>query len=81
MAWSEKIKGKKRDAVVQYILNQLEKYTKSWPLLKLATGEGFEKEHWKSLFFFLKLPKEVTIESLKFEHFLNHLDELLTQGE
>jgi hypothetical protein len=37
-------------------------------LLKLCTGESFEKEHWKKLFSILKLNKDLTLEKLIFKN-------------
>ena len=34
-------------------------------------GEAFEKEHWRTLFSILKLPREVTLENMKFAHLLD----------
>jgi len=41
-----------------------------WPVLKLIQGEAFEKEHWRTLFTMLKLPKDVTIENLSLGNLL-----------
>jgi len=38
----------------------------AWPLLKLCTGEAFEKEHWRRLITMLEMPKEVTFDNMKF---------------
>ena len=81
LAWGEKVKGRTREAVGRFIYEQIEVFKRAWPLLKLSTGEGFEKEHWKTLFYYLKLPKEVTIESLKFAHFLDNLQNLIGVAE
>ena len=55
-----------------YLTRQVENYKQLWPVLKLLVGEAFEKEHWRSLFTTLKLPKEITIENVKFSHFLQN---------
>jgi dynein heavy chain 2 len=44
--------------------------------LKLCIGEAFEKEHWRSLFGFLKL-KDVTVETLTFGHFIDSIPDML----
>lgn len=56
-------------------------YKRVWPLLKLATGEGFEKEHWKTLFYYLKLPKEVSMENLKFKHYLESVAYMIASAD
>jgi len=81
MLWSEKIKGRNKDVVAKFIGTQLELFKQAWPILKLSTGEGFEKEHWKSLFHYLKLPKEVTMENLQFSHFLDNISGLVKAGD
>lgn len=81
LAWGEKVKGRTRESVGRFINDQIEMFKRAWPLLKLSTGEGFEKEHWKNLFYYLKLSKEVTVESLKFAHFLGNLNHLVAAGE
>jgi hypothetical protein len=30
----------------------------------MVTGEGFEKEHWMTLFHHLKFPKDTTVDKL-----------------
>jgi len=42
-----------------------------FPILKVLTGETFEKDHWRELFLMIKLPKEVKLETLKFGHLLD----------
>ena len=73
LAWSEKLKSRTKEAVSRFLTSQIELYKRAWPLLKLSTGEGFEKEHWKSLFHYMKLGKEVTMENLKFNHFIESI--------
>jgi dynein heavy chain 2 len=64
--YQEALKQKEKNVVVRFLLNQIEQYKLSWPLLKLCTGESFEKEHWKRLFTILKLSKDTTLDNLKF---------------
>ena len=79
--WSEKLKARSKDPVSRFMSSQIESYKRAWPLLKLITGEGFEKEHWKTLFHYLKLPKEVTVENLKFKHFLDSVHYLIASAD
>jgi dynein heavy chain 2 len=46
----------------------------------MIVGEAFEKEHWKTLFNIINLPRDVTIEKLNFGHILG-ADKLLLQKE
>ena len=46
----------------------------------MIIGEAFEREHWKTLFNLIKIPKDVTIDNLKFGHILNS-DRLLLEKE
>ena len=54
--------------MVKFLLNEIESYSKSWPLIKLCVGESFEREHWKKLITLLDMPKEVTLDNMKFKH-------------
>ena len=70
-AWGDKIKSKERNVVSNYLRSEVELNRQSWPILKSIVGEGFEKEHWKTLFVFLKLDKSITIENITFSNFLS----------
>ena len=81
LAWSEKLKSRTKEAVSRFLTSQIELYKRAWPLLKLSTGEGFEKEHWKSLFHYMKLGKEVTMENLKFNHFIESIAYVIASAD
>ena len=49
-------------------MQTIDNYKQAWPLIKMCTGESFEKEHWRRLFTILNLPKDVTTDNLKFGH-------------
>ena len=78
--WADKLKTLNKDACCLYLMSQVELYKSIWPVLKLVIGEAFEKEHWKTLFSMLKIPKEVSIENLTFGHLLG-ADRLLFEKE
>ena len=42
-------------------------------------GEAFEKEHWRALFYIIDLSKSVTVENLKFIHFLDVIENMVAQ--
>jgi dynein heavy chain 2 len=46
-------------------------------LIKLCTGESFEKEHWRKLITILKMPKEVAFDNLTFGNLLDSVPEML----
>lgn len=71
LSWQEKVEKKARDVVVRFLLNEIESYSKAWPLIKLCVGESFEREHWKKLFTLLDMPKEVTLDNMKFKHIID----------
>lgn len=71
--WSDKLKNRSKEAVTRFIHSQVEMYKRAWPLLKLWTEEGFEKEHWKTLFHYMKLGKEVTMENLILNNFIENI--------
>jgi dynein heavy chain 2, cytosolic len=81
VAWSEKLKNRNKEVVSRFITSQIELYKRAWPLLKLSTGEGFEKEHWKSLFHYMKLGKEVTMENLKLSHFIDSIAYVIASAD
>lgn len=81
IGWSEKLKGRNKEVVSRFIVSQLELYKRAWPLLKLSSGEGFEKEHWKSLFHYMKLGKEVTMENLKLGHFIENIAYVIASAD
>ena len=76
--WGEKIKSRSavgvRDMVDERISERLDKLKRSLPALKYCRGEPFKDEHWSQLFFKLKMPKGLSLASLRFEHFLGSLD-------
>ena len=51
---------------MRFLLEEIERFKQAWPLIKLCTGESFEKEHWKRLFTILKLSKDASLDKLKF---------------
>jgi dynein heavy chain 2 len=67
MKWSETLKQQEKNVVVRFLLQQIEQFKQAWPLLKLCTGEAFEREHWKRLFTILKLQKDASLDTLKFK--------------
>ena len=76
--WQGKIKERSsvgvRDMVDDRIAMRCDTLKKSLPSLKFCRGEPFKDEHWSQLFFKLKMPKGLSLASLRFEHFLNSLD-------
>ncbi len=47
----------------------------------MCTGESFEKEHWRKLFSILGLPKDVTIDNLKFGHLTDSVPTMLKKAK
>ena len=78
--WGDKIKSKERNVVSNYLRSEVEKFRQAWPILKAIVGEAFEKEHWKTLFVFLKLDKAITIENVTFGNLLAASNMLLEKG-
>jgi dynein heavy chain 2 len=69
--WQETLKQLDKNVVVRFLLQQIEQFKQAWPLLKLCTGDAFEKEHWKRLFTILKLAKDITLDNLKFKDLID----------
>ena len=55
------------NVVVRFLKQQLETYRQAWPLLKLCTGEAFEKDHWAKLFQLLRIPQDTKLDNLVFK--------------
>lgn len=63
------------------MLKALEQYRNAWPLIKLCTGESFEKEHWRRLFHLLSFPPEVTVDNMKFSHLVDSVPQMLAKAK
>ena len=50
-------------------------------MIKMCTGECFEKEHWRRLFVILQLPKDVTLDNLKFGHLVDASEHMLKKAK
>lgn len=70
-----------KNVVTRFLARQIEDYQKSWPLIKLCTGESFEKEHWRKLITLLKMPKEVTMDNMTFGNLLTSVPEMLKKNK
>jgi len=77
----EVLKQKEKNVVVRFLLQQIEQFKLAWPILKLCTGESFEKEHWRRLFNILKIGKEVTIDNMKFQHLIDAIPVMIKKGK
>lgn len=62
---------------MRFLLQQIEAYKQAWPLIKLCTGESFEKEHWKRLFTILKFSKDVTLDNMRFKELVDAIPVML----
>ena len=71
--WQEKLKAMEKTLVVRFLLQKIEQFKQGWPLLKLCTGESFEKEHWKKLFNILKFTQDTTIDKLLFKDLVDSM--------
>ena len=63
--------------VTRFLQQQIEEYKQAWPLLKLCTGESFEKEHWRKLITLLGMPKEVTFDNMLFSHLIESVPNMI----
>lgn len=77
LSQAERLKSMNKNVVSRFLLRLVDDYQKAWPLIKLCTGESFEKEHWRKLITMLKMPKEVTFDSLTFGNLLDSVPEML----
>jgi len=67
--------------VVKFLLKLIDDYKQAWPLIKMCTGESFEKEHWRRLITILALPKEVTLDNMKFGHLVDAVPMMLKKAK
>jgi len=67
--------------VVKFLIKLIDDYKQAWPLIKMCTGESFEKEHWRRLITILALPKEVTLDNLKFGHLVDAVPVMLKKAK
>lgn len=49
--------------------------------MKLCTGESFEREHWRKLISMLQMPKEVTLDNMKFIHLVDAVPLMLKKSK
>lgn len=72
LKWQDKIKqATNKNVVTRFLQQQIEEFKQAWPIIKLCTGESFEKEHWRRLINLLGMPKEVTFDNMKFQHLVD----------
>ena len=82
LQWTDKLKAAENKTVVtRFLQQQIEEYKQAWPILKLCTGESFEKEHWRKLITLLGMPKEVTFDNMKFSHLTDAIPNMLKKSK
>ncbi len=59
----------------------IDDYKQAWPLIKMCTGESFEKEHWRRLISILAMPKEVTSDNMRFGHLIDAVPVMLKKAK
>lgn len=78
LQWADKLKAAENKTVVtRFLLGLIEDYKQAWPIMKLCTGESFEKEHWRRLITILGMPKEVTFDNMKFSHLIDAVPHMI----
>lgn len=82
LQWADKVKAAtNKNVVTKFLQQQIEEFKQAWPLLKLCTGESFEKEHWRKLIALLGMPKEVTFDNMKFSHLTDSIPTMLKKSK
>eukprot|EP00736_Rhodelphis_marinus_P001173 Rmarinus@m.17616 len=79
--WYEKLRQRQVDAMSLRLQKELELMTKCGPALKLVRGDVFTPEHWGELFRLVGMSRELTIETLKVQHFLAVRESLIDKFE
>jgi len=70
-----------KNVVVKFLLKLIDDYKQAWPLIKMCTGESFEKEHWRRLMTILAFPKEVTLDNMRFGHLVDAVPIMLKKAK
>lgn len=79
--WTDKIaKLGYKDSITGFLTSRIDALKQAWPLLKLLIGEAFEKDHWKSLFMMLELPRTLSLEKMTFGDLISNIERLLNKG-
>jgi dynein heavy chain 2 len=81
LKWSDNLKKKEKDLVTRFLLQQIDLYQRAWPMIKLCTGEAFEKEHWRRLLSILNVPKDVNFDNLKFQNLVDSIPNMLKKSK
>lgn len=82
MQWTDKVKNATNKTVVtRFLMQQIEEFKQAWPLMKLCTGESFEKEHWRKLITMLGMSREVTFDNMKFSHLIEAVPTMLKKSK
>lgn len=66
---------------MRFLLQEIENFKQAWPLIKLCTGESFEREHWRRLIILLEMPNEVTLDNMKFKHLIDTVTIMIRKGK
>ena len=69
--WSEALRNREPDAITVHIQREMDGFREVFPCLKFLRGESWMPEHWGELFRTISMPREVTVYSLTFGHFLH----------
>jgi dynein heavy chain 2 len=72
--WVEEVRGKPIDAVVSYLLSDIQRLEKNVPFLKFVKGDGFTQDHWQDLFRLLNFPKGTDLKTATLQLFLEKSD-------
>ena len=81
LKWAEQLKSKEKNVVVRFLLAQVEAFKLAWPLIKLITGESFERDHWRELFNILKIDKGMSSDKLKFKDIVESIPVMIKKDE
>lgn len=67
--------------IVRFLLQEIENFKQAWPLIKLCVGESFEREHWRRLITLLEMPKEITLDNMKFKHLVDAVPVMIKRSK
>ena len=75
--WKELLREKPTNDVVIFLVERLDQWTTTLPLLKFCRGDGMTLDHWAEMFRYIDINRhEVTPEKLTFGHFLDRVENI-----
>lgn len=79
--WTERLKKQKLDGVVRYMVTEVDKMKRWYPLIKYIKGDGYSSAHWADLFRFLGIKGVLKVDDLRVFHIAMTGDKLVERAK